>query len=297
MFDKYGTEGSNEVADTGRIPAHPCETVAHTTNTNEISAGQNCPIDLSSSLRLRLRRRRNAVCGNTALGQGLKDFLLSYVVSHLTESMSDSLSLTSPQRSQTLQQQQHSLLRHRLIQRHQQMLARRRQTSEVQSTCQSNSAPGVSAPICGTHGSVSTGPASFVSSIRVGSSDDLMHFETNRDNIKSVLEAGVGPSDEIYAELERERERESVDQSRFMPNFIRSSPTKMQTVFSPHMGLVTTDEGNSPEPSEEDEELDLNPTAEEEVEEQICRKNLSSIRLPFELDSDSAESADASIDS
>lgn len=46
-------------------------------------------------LRNCLRRRRNAVCGNNSLGQELKDFFASYVMSHLSDSMSYSLNLNS----------------------------------------------------------------------------------------------------------------------------------------------------------------------------------------------------------
>ncbi|KAF5396299.1 hypothetical protein PHET_11012 [Paragonimus heterotremus] len=44
-------------------------------------------------LRNCLRKRRNAICGTSALGQGLKEFFASYVMSHLTESMTSSLNL------------------------------------------------------------------------------------------------------------------------------------------------------------------------------------------------------------
>ncbi|CAH8542360.1 unnamed protein product [Dicrocoelium dendriticum] len=47
------------------------------------------------ALRNCLRRRRNAICGHNSLGQGLKDFFASYVMSHLSESMSYSLNLNS----------------------------------------------------------------------------------------------------------------------------------------------------------------------------------------------------------
>ncbi|TGZ58067.1 hypothetical protein CRM22_009770 [Opisthorchis felineus] len=49
--------------------------------------------DIPGVFRNRLRRRRNAICATSALGQGLKEFFTSYVVSHLTESMTSSLSL------------------------------------------------------------------------------------------------------------------------------------------------------------------------------------------------------------
>ncbi|CAH8514756.1 unnamed protein product [Schistosoma turkestanicum] len=51
--------------------------------------------NLPAVLRNRFRRRRNAICDSSALGQGLKDFFASYVVSNLTDSMTSSLSLKS----------------------------------------------------------------------------------------------------------------------------------------------------------------------------------------------------------
>lgn len=51
--------------------------------------------NLPAVLRNRFRRRRNAICESSALGQGLKDFFASYVVSNLTDSMTSSLSLGS----------------------------------------------------------------------------------------------------------------------------------------------------------------------------------------------------------
>ncbi|CAH8587734.1 unnamed protein product [Heterobilharzia americana] len=51
--------------------------------------------NLPAVLRNRFRRRRNAICDSSALGQGLKDFFASYVVSSLTDSMTSSLSLES----------------------------------------------------------------------------------------------------------------------------------------------------------------------------------------------------------
>nr|AAW25888.1 SJCHGC06187 protein [Schistosoma japonicum]CAX74962.1 hypothetical protein [Schistosoma japonicum]CAX74963.1 hypothetical protein [Schistosoma japonicum] len=51
--------------------------------------------NLPAALRSRFRRRRNAICDSSALGQGLKDFFSSYVVSNLTDSMTSSLSLES----------------------------------------------------------------------------------------------------------------------------------------------------------------------------------------------------------
>ncbi|CAH8576392.1 unnamed protein product [Schistosoma guineensis] len=51
--------------------------------------------NLPAVLRNRFRRRRNAICESSVLGQGLKDFFASYVVSNLTDSMTSSLSLGS----------------------------------------------------------------------------------------------------------------------------------------------------------------------------------------------------------
>ncbi|VUZ48641.1 unnamed protein product [Hymenolepis diminuta] len=46
-------------------------------------------------IRVKLRKRRNAICSQTPMGKGLRDFLVSYIVSHLTDSMTSSLNLTS----------------------------------------------------------------------------------------------------------------------------------------------------------------------------------------------------------
>ncbi|VDP89729.1 unnamed protein product [Echinostoma caproni] len=51
--------------------------------------------NLTAALCTRLRRRRNAICAHSTLGQGLKDFFASYVMSHLTDSMTSSLNLDS----------------------------------------------------------------------------------------------------------------------------------------------------------------------------------------------------------
>ncbi|KAA3672273.1 uncharacterized protein DEA37_0010837 [Paragonimus westermani] len=67
-------------------------------------------------LRNCLRRRRNAISGTSALGQGLKEFFASYVMSHLTESMTSSLTLdanpVADLRPQQRQQHPTSLLHH-----------------------------------------------------------------------------------------------------------------------------------------------------------------------------------------
>ncbi|KAH9286819.1 hypothetical protein ECG_01789 [Echinococcus granulosus] len=46
-------------------------------------------------IRVKLRKRRNAICSQTPMAKGLRDFLVSYIVSHLTDSMTSSLSLTA----------------------------------------------------------------------------------------------------------------------------------------------------------------------------------------------------------
>ncbi|KAM7539909.1 hypothetical protein Aperf_G00000021150 [Anoplocephala perfoliata] len=56
------------------------------------------PSPTSSSdpyIRVRLRKRRNAICSQTPMAKGLRDFLVSYIVSHLTDSMTSSLNLTA----------------------------------------------------------------------------------------------------------------------------------------------------------------------------------------------------------
>lgn len=44
----------------------------------------------------RFRKRRNAICANSSLGRGLREFFSSYVVSSLTDSMTSSLTLENP---------------------------------------------------------------------------------------------------------------------------------------------------------------------------------------------------------
>lgn len=46
-------------------------------------------------IRVKLRKRRNAICSQNPMAKGLRDFLVSYIVSHLTDSMTSSLSLTA----------------------------------------------------------------------------------------------------------------------------------------------------------------------------------------------------------
>nr|CDS30274.2 hypothetical transcript [Hymenolepis microstoma] len=55
------------------------------------------PPSASSSpyIRVKLRKRRNAICSQAPMAKGLRDFLVSYIVSHLTDSMTSSLTLTS----------------------------------------------------------------------------------------------------------------------------------------------------------------------------------------------------------
>ncbi|THD19578.1 hypothetical protein D915_009499 [Fasciola hepatica] len=59
------------------------------------SGADKCLPHLTATLRTRLRHRRNAICAHSPLGQGLKDFFASYVMSHLTDSMTSSLNLDS----------------------------------------------------------------------------------------------------------------------------------------------------------------------------------------------------------
>nr|CAH8854006.1 unnamed protein product [Trichobilharzia regenti] len=65
--------------------------------------------NLPAVLRNRFRRRRNAICDSSALGQGLKDFFASYVVSSLTDSMTSSLSLESSSAPPTFNSSSQSL--------------------------------------------------------------------------------------------------------------------------------------------------------------------------------------------
>lgn len=46
-------------------------------------------------IRVKFRKRRNAICSQTPMAKGLRDFLVSYIVSHLTDSMTSSLNLTA----------------------------------------------------------------------------------------------------------------------------------------------------------------------------------------------------------
>lgn len=64
-------------------------------STSGSSSTEKCLPNLTVALRTRLRHRRNAICAHSPLGQGLKDFFASYVMSHLTDSMTSSLNLDS----------------------------------------------------------------------------------------------------------------------------------------------------------------------------------------------------------
>ncbi|CAL8101422.1 unnamed protein product [Calicophoron daubneyi] len=78
------------------VEAYPDSSAEDTSVDNYLeTCSTKCPPSIPSALRSRLRRRRNAICGSSALGQGLKDFFASYVMSHLTESMTSSLRLDS----------------------------------------------------------------------------------------------------------------------------------------------------------------------------------------------------------
>lgn len=69
-----------------KAPVSPRETT--TLDTDSISK-------VPGVLKVKLRKRRNAICGQSKMGKGLREFLFSYVVSHLTDSLTSSLNLVN----------------------------------------------------------------------------------------------------------------------------------------------------------------------------------------------------------
>nr|VZI51768.1 unnamed protein product [Spirometra erinaceieuropaei] len=93
---------------TSPVPSPPpeaaCSNICDTSSSNclikaPVSLRETATLDADSIsktpgiLKVKLRRRRNAICGQSKMGKGLREFLFSYVVSHLTDSLTSSLSL------------------------------------------------------------------------------------------------------------------------------------------------------------------------------------------------------------
>uniref|UniRef100_A0A5K3F982 Uncharacterized protein n=1 Tax=Mesocestoides corti TaxID=53468 RepID=A0A5K3F982_MESCO len=76
-------------------PASPVPSPPGEMSTAPPTPSSDAIVPAASVIRVKLRKRRNAICSQTPMGRGLREFLVSYIVSHLTDSMTSSLNLTA----------------------------------------------------------------------------------------------------------------------------------------------------------------------------------------------------------
>ncbi|VDM16188.1 unnamed protein product [Hydatigera taeniaeformis] len=89
-------------------PASPVPSPSIESCTASPSTASTDPFSASPApnfIRVKLRKRRNAICSQTPMAKGLRDFLVSYIVSHLTESMTSSLTLTAAAAAQSMMEE------------------------------------------------------------------------------------------------------------------------------------------------------------------------------------------------
>ncbi|KAL3312981.1 hypothetical protein Ciccas_008422 [Cichlidogyrus casuarinus] len=108
MFEKMMQEQNVIMTANSVSPASPILVPPGPPTSPVPSPGSTITSTLSDSLnfsstkplfKLRSRRRRNAICESNHLTNGLKEFLVSYVVSTLSDSMNNSLNLETCQDS------------------------------------------------------------------------------------------------------------------------------------------------------------------------------------------------------